>query len=90
MNTESTLTLKMVATVRETQPIKGWVYRISSSDKGSTLMRTPEGEPYWGHGIIKQVYQPEEKKFVPACQSHRSVYMSFDDAMAVVRTLFHE
>ena len=78
------LDLTTVVTVQETKSINGWIYRISQSDKGCTVMRVPEEAQIWAHGIIKQVYQPDEKSFVPSCKSGLHIYMDLTTALNAI------
>lgn len=80
------LDLTTVSTTEETKPINGWVYRIVYDDQMSAiLMRVPEDERFWGHGVIKQMYHPEEKQFVPACKSGINVRLPYLEAVEVIK-----
>jgi hypothetical protein len=71
------LPLKTVSHTRETDPIDGWVYRIVENENGTTtIYRVPEHTRLWGHGILKQVYQPATGKFIPTSQVPGAVLLS--------------
>ena len=78
------LDLTTVSTTEETKPINGWVYRIIQDDRGAILMRVPEDERFWGHGVIKQMYLADEKQFVPACKAGLNVRLSYADAITAI------
>ncbi len=80
----SLLNLSVVEMTQQTEPIKGWVYRILINDQGCILMRCPSDSLLWSHGVIKQIYQPDEKEFVPACNSAVIARIKLAEAIGVI------
>ena len=78
------LDLTTVAITRETKPIKGWVYRLLTSDRGTVIHRVPEDARFWGHGVIKQIYQQDTKRFVPAFWPSIDVWMDEVEAFEAI------
>lgn len=78
------LDLSIIEMTQETKPIKGWVYRIMQNAQGCVIARCPADELLWSHGVIKQLYQPDEKVFVPACRSGTIFRIDLATALEVI------
>lgn len=43
-----------------------WLYRFDTSDKGCYVKRVKSESPRWGHGVLVQLLDKTEKRFMPA------------------------
>ena len=61
--------LTEVSKTVQTNPVNGWVYRITVSDY-VIINRIPENEQLWSHGVINQIYDGQHGKFVVICTAN--------------------
>ena len=71
-----------------------WIYRIREVQgaewragrfPATMISRVPTNRPLWNHGVIKQMFDREAGKFVPASMVSRSVHFkTVDEAIAVI------
>lgn len=50
----------------------GYVYRFWQDSTGVTVSRVPEDQPYWHHGVIKEIYCQVYSKFVPTIKASQA------------------
>ncbi len=65
-------TLHDLVTVETTYEVseKGWIYRIVvDRDHLALIKRTREKSPLWSHGLLMEIYDQRQGKFVPAMSS---------------------
>lgn len=85
--------LKIVEQTWET--VKGqWIYRIrevkdaewrAARFPATMISRVPVDRPLWNHGVIRQMFDHSQGKFVPANMISRSVYFkTVEEAVAVI------
>ena len=79
------LPLKTVSRTLETDPVDGWVYRIVEDEEGgSAIFRVPEHSRLWGHGVLKQMYNPITNTFIPTITASIAKVASVAAAAAII------
>ena len=63
----------------------GFVYRFRTAEGSVTVQRVPEDQPYWHHGVIKEIYCDVFNRFVPTIKaSSAKKFASIAEAIVTI------
>lgn len=63
-----------------------WIYRVRQNAQGCFVTRVPVDQQYWNHGVIKQMYDFSQRKFLPTIRAEVVVLPNMTAAIRAIET----